>query len=108
MAWSATDNETLKKMWEEGATGARIAMALEGEHSRSAVVAQARRMDLSRRRNPADFGDQFEAVMDLVIEAPLGAPVSIDVAASTVGLNPAIAHRMWRERVIAQHGGDPR
>jgi GcrA cell cycle regulator len=108
MAWSEHDVETLKRMWSEGATASVIAEALGGGKSRNAVVGKADRMGLPGRANPVDFDAMFERVADRVIDAPRFSPVSIERAAAAEGMNPALAQRMWNERIVATHGGDPR
>lgn len=108
MAWSEHDVETLKRMWGEGATASVIAAALGGGKSRNAVVGKADRLGLAGRTNPVDFNTQFERVADRVIDAPLGAFTTIIEAAQAEGMNPALATRMWSERIVATHGGDPR
>jgi hypothetical protein len=95
--WTDDKVETLKAMWERGATGALIAEAIG--MSRSAVVGKAHRLGLTARPNPvATNEERFERMIDLIVDAPHdGTELPIDFAAKQVGLMGQVGRKMWRE-----------
>lgn len=52
LAWTPEQLETLRTLWEAGATARAIAIVLGGEHLRSAVIGKANRLHLSPRPSP--------------------------------------------------------
>ena len=51
-AWSPAKVKKLIALWEEGKTAGEIVNALNGSHSRNAVIGKAFRLKLSRRPSP--------------------------------------------------------
>lgn len=91
--WNPQRLEMLARLWERGDTATQIGAALG--ISRSAVLAKARRLGLTRK--DGDEARRFERLVDYVADAPVDAPVSIARAAIRVGIPMIRAEALWRE-----------
>lgn len=91
MSWNPQQIADLRRMWSEGAGASTI-----GEHlgrTRNMVIAKAHRLGLQRRTKSE--GERFEALIDIVTDAPLRQPITVVDAAKRVGIPVLRATELW-------------
>src|ERR1700710_1492795 len=81
MSWTDERIDTLRKMWEAGATASQIAEELGGV-SRNAVIGKAHRLGLKARPSPVKSNDRVEPVAPILgaatnAAAPQPAPAAV-------------------------------
>lgn len=107
MIWTESDHDELRRLWNEGLTAAQIAERMGPAFTRSAITGKARRLGLAERGSPTATGanPRFEAMIDLIADAPLNQPLSIFEAARLAGIERESARNRWR--MLCMKMGEP-
>lgn len=99
MSWNPQQIADLRRHWGNGLSAAEI--AAEMTLSRNAVLAKAHRLGLARKTGTE--AERFEALTDIVANAPLGTPITILDAAMRVGIPLRRATDLW-SALAARYG----
>jgi hypothetical protein len=92
VVWTDDRDAELRRLFPIN-TAEQIAGKLGAGLTRSAVLARAARLKLTKRYT--DPAAKFESLIDIVADAPLNQPVTLFEAARRVGLSKPDASRMW-------------
>ena len=107
MIWTEFHQDELRRLWNEGLSATQIAERMGPRFSRAMITGKARRLGLAERGSPTSVGanPKFEAMIDLIADAPLNEPLSIFEAARLAGIERESARNRWR--MLCMKMGEP-